>query len=438
MPTDPDSLLEELHLFGVRLGLDSCHRLLEALGAPQRSVPTVLVAGTNGKGSTAALLAAMGSAGGYRTGLYTSPHLESVEERIRLDGATIPRPALASLLEEILTAAKGVSQDPITYFEALTVAAYLYFARQGVDLAVLEVGLGGRLDATNAGEPILSVITAIGLDHQEHLGETLGEIAREKAGILRQGVPAVCWIEEPEALDTVRDAAREIGAPLTSAPEEVRWESHRSLGWGGQEGTLITPRQRLRFEVPLLGEHQLDNLGLAVRAAETLGEMGFSKLDGPALERGATAVRWPGRLEVMELPDGRRVLLDAAHNAAAAAGLRRYLDGVDGELDLLFGILTDKDAKAVLGTLAPRFRRILLTRPASSRSRDPEELLGIAGRAAGVEEDLEVALDRALGDLAAGDSNTLVVCGSIYLVGAVRGLLRRGAKAAARRGGSAR
>ena len=369
----------------------------------------------------------MGTAAGYRTGLFTSPHLETVEERIRLDGASIAGGDLAGLLQEILAEAERLSREPITYFEALTAAAYLHFARQRVDLAVFEVGLGGRLDATNAGEPILSVICSIGLDHQAHLGDTLGAIAREKAGILRSGVPAVSAVGSPEASAVVRQVAEDLGAPLTSALDEVRREHYRPLGWRGQELRLRTPRQELDLTIALLGEHQLANLASAVAAAEALAGQGFHGLRGAALERGAEACRWPGRLEVVELPRGRRALLDAGHNVDASRSLRRFLDSVEGEMHLLFGTLEDKDAGGILEILAPRFRRCVLTRPWSPRARAPEALAGALrhGPAPRLEDEPEAALDSALEDLAASDARTLVICGSIFLVGPVRGFLRR-------------
>ncbi|MCB1033644.1 MAG: hypothetical protein KDD47_07405, partial [Acidobacteria bacterium] len=287
--------------------------------------------------------------------------------------------------------------------------------------------LGGRLDATNAGEPVLSVLSPIGLDHQEHLGSTLPEIAREKAGILRPGIPAVAWIDDPSALATVRGIAAELGSPFQEVPAEVKWQRHGSLGWSGQYLDLATPRQRLSLALPFLGEHQLVNLSLAVRAAEVLETRGFPRLQGQALVDGVAACRWPGRLEVVELPGGRRVLLDAAHNSDGARRLRSFLDFLDGDLDLLFGVLADKDHEAILGALAPRFRRIVLTRPESSRARPPEELAHFVARdgSASVEASLPAALDEALETLANGGASTLVACGSIYLVGPVRTLLRR-------------
>ena len=214
-----DRVLRRLETFGVRLGLETTHRLLGALGEPQKDLRVVLVAGTNGKGSTAALLASMATTAGYRTGLYTSPHLESVEERWRIDGRAVSTDQLASTVTAVVAAAEDRLGYLPTYFEALTAAACLWFAKESVDLAVLEVGLGGRLDATNGTEPVLSLITEIGLEHQNYLGTTLSKIGREKAGIMRPGRDAIAWVERQEARAAIQQVADEIGARLAWGPD---------------------------------------------------------------------------------------------------------------------------------------------------------------------------------------------------------------------------
>ena len=427
MPNGYQTLLSELELFGIRLGLDGPRRLLAALGSPERDLPAVLVAGTNGKGSTAAFLAAMAGAAGYRTGLYTSPHLESVRERLRIDGRAIAPERLDDLLPRVLAAADGLGGRP-TYFEALTAAAFLWFAEERVDLAVLEVGMGGRLDATNAAEPLLSVITPIGLDHTEHLGDTLSLIAREKAGILRPGRPAIAWVEDAEPAASIAGAAAEIGARLAWGAEQACIEGAVPRGWEGQTVRLTTRTRRYELATALLGRHQARNLALAVLAAERLRKLGYARLGETAIARGAAACRWPGRLEPVELPAGRRALLDAAHNAPGAQVLADFLASGrpgSGPVDLLFGVLADKDAPAILRLLAPFAGRAVLTTPASPRARPPAELAAhLCGIAPGietiVEPDLPRALDRALGL----GGETLVACGSIYLLGDVRLLLR--------------
>lgn len=419
---DPQPILSRLEALGIRLGLERVRALLAALGDPQQRFPAVLVAGTNGKGSTSALVDAMARAAGYRTGLYTSPHLETVEERLRLDGRMIGSGRLGELLAELVAVAEAETGSPPTYFEALTVAAFRWFAAEAVDLAMVEVGMGGRLDATNLADPLLSVITPIAFDHREMLGDTLAAIAREKAGILRPGRPALAWIEDEEPAGAVRTAAAGLGTPLRFASDEVRIERIEPQGWEGQRVRLSTPVRCYDLRLALLGDHQARNLALAVRVAEVLSELGFERLDARAIAAGAAVCRWPGRLEVVELPDGRRVLLDAAHNEAGAAVLAAFLARLGEPVDLLFGALEDKDTRGMLSDLAPLARRLVLTKPPSPRATPPEELAALLPDRTGVvvEPDPGRALDRAL---ALGGAS-LVACGSIFLTGEVRKGLR--------------
>jgi dihydrofolate synthase / folylpolyglutamate synthase len=416
--------------------------LLAALDDPQLRFPAVLVAGSNGKGSTAALLAAMAAAAGYRTGLYTSPHLEEVEERLRLGGRAVAGARLGELLAEVVSCAERRVGHTPTYFEALTAAAFLWFAAERVDLAVVEVGMGGRLDATNLCEPVLSLIASISLEHREVLGDTLAQIAREKAGILRPGRPALSWVEEPEAAGALREAAAALGADLHAAEREVTIVAREPRGWEGQTVTLLTPAGRRRLPIRLLGRHQAHNLALAMRAAELLAGLGFpaltaapaSEVAAGAIAAGAAACRWPGRVEVVELPGGRRALLDAAHNAEGTAALADFLDEAReraGTVDLIFGALGDKDAGEMLAHLAPRVRRLVLTTAPSPRARPAAELAalvpgsaakpgGAEPAAALVEPEPAAALARAL-ELGA---ETVVICGSLFLVGELRRQLR--------------
>ncbi|HEX2252218.1 MAG TPA: Mur ligase family protein [Thermoanaerobaculia bacterium] len=453
LPAEAERALAALERFGVHLGLERIRALLAALGDPQRGLPTVLVGGTNGKGSTASLLAGIAGAAGHRTGLYTSPHLESVEERVRVDGVPLPGDELGALALEVVAAGDRLPEPP-TWFEATTALALVALRRRDVELAVLEVGLGGRLDATNAAEPLLSVITPLSLEHREHLGSTLSAIAREKAGILRPGRPAVVWADPPEAAAALEAAARAAGARLHRADREVEIESIAPLAgtappglpaagasrsprpgeppagpWSGQHLVLATPEGRYALDVPLLGRHQAVNAALAIRAAELLAVDGW-RLDAAAIAQAAARWHWPGRLEVVALPPGapaRRVLLDAAHNPGSAQALAAFLAAPPEPFPappvLLFGVLADKEAGAMLPPLAALAGPVILTRPPTDRGRDPHELLPLLpGRGARVEPDPSSALDRALA--AAGTRGTVVICGSIYLVGASRRELR--------------
>lgn len=417
---DPDRILETLESWGARLELDRVERLLEHFDSPQESYATVLIAGTNGKGSTAALLSSMVAAAGYRTGLFTSPHLERVEERLRIDGSAVGRVELGGLLQRLLDRAKAAGLEPPTYFEALTVAACLWFARSDADLAVFEVGMGGRLDATNTCSPVLSLVSEIGLDHVKPLGDSLGEIAREKAGIFRPGGVAISAASEPEARRALRAHAIEIGANLCELSEWVRRTTVEE-GPTSQRVRVQTAIREYELELRLPGAHQIRNLLLALAAAERLAGMGWHDLDRRAIELGVRNCLWPGRLERVELPDGKNVWLDVAHNPQGAESLARFLSAHLADYDLLFGILQDKDARQVLAAVAPGAARITLTRPPSDRALNPNDLAAwLSGPWIEVEPALESALDTAL-----EGERPLLVCGSLYLVGWVRAALRK-------------
>ena len=417
-----DAILARLEPLGMRLTLEPFRRLLAKLGDPQRGLPAVLVAGTNGKGSTAALLAAIGCAAGYRTGLYTSPHLEEPRERIRIDGVAIATLELDRLLDEVVAAAEDELPTP---FEALTAAALLAFAEDGVELAVLEVGLGGRLDATNVVEPLLSVITPIGLDHQEQLGSTLAAIAAEKAGVMRAERTTIAWGEEAESTAALEEAARAGGAWLELAVEEAEVVTARPDGLEGQLVALRTAAADYQLRVTLAGQHQLRNVALAVAAGERLANSGFDRIDEDAIVRGVGGCRWPGRLEAVALSNGPTVLLDGAHNPAGAAALADHLSTLATPWGLIFGTLADKDAVSMAAALALAAQRVWLAPPDSPRALPLAALAALAPFAgatptSGVAE----ALERAIGIPSAERVPLLVVTGSLYLVGEARRWLR--------------
>lgn len=281
--------------------------------------------------------------------------------------------------------------------------------------------MGGRLDATNAAEPCLSVITPIGLDHTAFLGSTLAAITREKAGILRQGRPAMAWPGSVEAGEALAASAGEAGADLLQVPERARIVSRSAAGAARQQVVIETERHRHELDTALLGAHQAVNLALAVVAAETLAERGWERITPRAIREGVRRCRWPGRLERVSLPTGGEVLLDAAHNPAGARALASHLEESGGEFDLLFGTFADKDAEGMLPALAASARRVVLTRPPGPRGREPRELLPLlpAGVPVAVEPELGPALERGL-----EGSRLLVATGSLYLVGEARRLLR--------------
>jgi dihydrofolate synthase/folylpolyglutamate synthase len=394
-------------------------------------MPVVLVAGTNGKGSTAAILAAMTQAAGYRTGLFTSPALETAAEQVRIDGRSLSLAGWEDVVGRIGDAAASALGGMPTTFEALTAAAYLTFARERVDLAVAEVGMGGARDATNAADAVLSLITSLSLEHRDHLGSTLRRIAREKAGIVRAGRPVLLFApadrRDDDAQRLLAEEALRRGARVHLVGREVAWarEPAATAIWapqqvGPQPVSLETPVDRYRVDLPLRGGFQVRNLALAVRTAELLAEEGWRRLDRRAIEGGAARVRWPGRLERVALPNGRNVLLDAAHNPAAVRLLAAHLQGT-AAVDLLFGVLADKEVERMLPALRARAARLVLTRPPGPRGRDPGSLPPPLRAGAEIEPDPSRALTRLL----AGPPDSLaVVTGSLALVGWARRALR--------------
>ena len=429
MPADASTrlerVLEDLEHFGVKLGLDRMRRVLVELGSPESHLPVVLVAGTNGKGSVSAWLAAIATAAGYRSGLFTSPHLERVEERMRIDGRAISIERLEGLVERVLAASRRTGHEVVTYFEALTTSALCWFADEDVDVAVMEVGLGGRLDATNVTHPVLSLITSIAFDHQKQLGDTLAEIAVEKAGILRPGRPALASTSEPTVREALLSAAAEKNSHLELLDGHPGVSARRELPAGGQDVTLETRRGVYELASRLSGRHQLDNLALAVAAAEQLALGGYPAIDRRTIEAGVASCRWPGRLEWVALDDGvdpaSEVLLDAAHNPAGLTALGEYLRKLGRPFTLVFGMLREKVDPAVVAELWQSAEMVVLTQPTSDRALTPEQLAELVGAEADASiPDPGSACERAL------ESGHLVVaCGSLYLIGELRTWLRK-------------
>ncbi len=425
---DATSFLYGLRRFGWRPGLATIERLLALVGEPQMAFPAVHVGGTNGKGSTAAMLEAIFRAAGYRTGLYTSPHLLSFTERIRVDGAPIDEAGIVALTEQLRTLcaanfapeATSLSGDRLphpTFFELTTAMAFLHFRRFRVDAAMIEVGLGGRLDATNVILPRVAVITNIGLEHEEYLGRTVAEIAGEKAGIVKSEVPVVTGARG-EALEVIARAASTIGAPLVSVPDVYRWRVRES-SLSGQVFDLDGPGGRYdALRIPLIGRHQIDNAALAVAAVEAARQRGLS-VDDDAVRRGLETTEWPGRLQIIQ--DTPRVVFDGAHNPAGAHALATFLAEHRAELGrliLIFGVLTDKNWGAMLGCLAPLADEIILTRPPTERAADPERLRSAVQGHVGTRVAPEPAEALGLARSIAGAADTILVAGSLYTVAA--------------------
>jgi dihydrofolate synthase / folylpolyglutamate synthase len=413
--------------------------LLQTLDHPERRFPSVLIAGTNGKGSTAATLASILQASGLKTGLYTSPHLVRINERIRVTGREISDDDFASLHNNVdRTAERLVEQAELpwhpSFFEMMTAIAFEHFAREKVGLAVLEVGMGGRLDATNVVDPRVSVITDISLDHQKYLGNTVAEIAREKVGIIRPGGPVVTLPQQPEANDVIGNTILDLGARAVNAVPYVPPVSPASpeyLVLSTEQGKpgfvyrypLQVLGEQILVETPLVGRHQLRNVALAIAAAVELHDQGFSGITAKSIERGTRETRWPGRFQVIAArPGWPEMVIDVAHNPAGAWALRSALSQryEDRPLIFVFGAMRDKAISEMTEILFPIAERVIATQPENPRATSPEEIQQAAART-GTEieaiEDVQQAVERARA-LAKPDT-VVVITGSIYLVGEV-------------------
>lgn len=389
----PLEWLDALQGSGIRPGLGRMRAMLRALGRPERRVPAVIVAGTNGKGSTASTLASILTCAGYKTGLYTSPHLVELRERWAIDGTPISAEALESAIIEVRAATAGAGITP-TYFEALTLIAFVAFASAGCEITVLEVGMGGRLDATNVVRPLAALITPIGFDHTEYLGTTLPRIAAEKAGVIHRGTIALTTNRDPRVLGVLRRRASQFGSPLH---------------------VVEAQQVELPDVLPLAGPFQRENAALAVRAAEELATL-FPQIGRDAILRGVTATRWRGRLERIRIGD-HDVWIDGCHNAHAIAAVVPFLVNLERPRVLVFGIMSDKDVGEVTSHLFPLFDRIVVTEPYPPRSA-PVALLEQLARNLAIPVIAEPRPEAALRAALAGPERVVFVGGSLYLAGA--------------------
>jgi len=422
-----------LQRYGVKLGLENIQRLLEAVGDPHRRFPSILIGGTNGKGSTAVFLSSILRAAGYRVGLYTSPHLLEFTERIQVDGQAVAEVDVAMLIDELRSviadlfvsphathpapgAASGAPTHP-TFFEVATVLAFLHFVRSKVDYAVVEVGMGGRFDATNVLDAQVAVITNIALEHEEYLGKTLGAIATEKAGIVKEGTQVVTAVDAPEALAVISDACRKRGATLFDIRSSYDWRVHRS-DLSGQRFSLGEKGQPAEtFDIPLLGRHQVINAVAALAAARLLRTAGAVISEG-SIREGLRQARWPGRLQLIH--GQPLVILDGAHNPAGAIALRAFLEEqrFAGRLTLVFGVLQDKNWIAMLQELAPLAKQVILTRPESERAADPRRLPEAERFCQKIEILEDVAEAIALAKAVTDPEDAIVITGSLFVVSA--------------------
>ena len=398
---DPLSYLFSLEHFGIKFGLENITAIVERLGRPDRTFKSVHVAGTNGKGSVTAMVDAALRAAGHRTARYTSPHLTDLSERFVIGGRPVAHDTLVCAAATVRDVVESLRFDGTlgvqpTFFEVTTAVAFELFRRAEVEIAVLEVGLGGRLDATNIVSPVVTAITSIALDHQLYLGSTLAEIAFEKAGIIKAGVPVVVGPVDPESLSVIARVANERGATLIRA----------------------TPADAAPFTLGLHGDHQRANAGVAVRLLEQLTARGVG-VPSDAVARGLANPEWPGRLDQRRLPDGRELLLDAAHKPAGAAALASYLTAESQRRPLVFAAMRDKDIDGMFRILLPAIGAAVMTRASNPRSADPGML---ADSARTIAPALPIAIEPSSTDALAAAwrmSPRIVVAGSIFLLGDV-------------------
>ncbi len=401
-----DEILQPWQRFGVHLGLERMQRLLADLGDPHRAIPVIHVAGSNGKGSVCAYLTSVLTAAGYRVGCYTSPHLISWQERITLDRVPIPEEELVQVLQQVQAAIPPEVADSPTQFEVITAAAWLYFAQQKVDIAIIEVGLGGRLDATNVMDsPLVSVITSISLEHTQQLGDTLGKIAFEKAGIIKPKCPVVIGQLPPEAKAVFLEKVTDLESPTTwvepAKPLENAW-----VVAGG-----------IKYPLALLGDFQLMNSAVAIAALQVLQAQGW-QISLEAIQAGMEQTQWRGRVQWLEY-QGKKLLIDGAHNPAAAIVLRQYVDSLTTKsVNWVMGILSTKDHRGIFRALLRPGDRLHLVPVPDHSSADPQELATLAQAICPelasclVYNDVHQALEQSL-----PQPELTILCGSLYLVG---------------------
>ncbi|HEV3139225.1 MAG TPA: cyanophycin synthetase [Vicinamibacterales bacterium] len=401
---DPFSYLFSLEQFGIKFGLDNIAAIVDRLGRPDRAYRTIHIAGTNGKGSVTAMVDAALRAAGHRSARYTSPHLVDLSERFVIDGRPIATDALAKVIADVRDVVETLRGDGTlevqpTFFEVTTAVALEAFRRAMVDVAVLEVGLGGRLDATNVVAPSVTAITSIAFDHQLYLGSTLEDIAMEKAGIVKAHVPVVIGVLDEGPLAVIEQAARDRGAPLVRTSAD--------------DVSALT--------VALAGTHQRANAAIALAVLRQIDAQGIRVPDA-AIAEGFAHPMWPGRLDRRRLADGREVLLDAAHNPAGAAALASFIK--DAPAPMVFAAMRDKDVDGMFRELLPAISALVVTRARNPRSADPASL---ADRARTIAPMLPIAIEPAIADALAAAwrrSPRIVVAGSIFLLGDVMRLLQ--------------
>ncbi|MBW2646281.1 MAG: bifunctional folylpolyglutamate synthase/dihydrofolate synthase [Deltaproteobacteria bacterium] len=411
------SSLYRLRQFGIKFGLDSINRLVRGLGSPHERFRSIHIAGTNGKGSIAAILSSVLVREGYKVGLYTSPHLVRFNERIRINGCPVSDDAVADAAEAVqLIYTQG---EPPTFFECATAMALYHFAKEHVDWAILETGMGGRLDATNIVRPEVSIISNIFLDHQIYLGNTLAKIAAEKGGIIKEGMPVVTAVKTKNVIEVIKKIASEKNAPIYRLGGDFRVRRDRKEGFS----YFGIHRKWKNLKIGLCGEHQITNAATALGALELLKEKGVD-ISEKSIYEGLAEVKWPGRLEIVS--EQPLVVLDGAHNRAGIESLKQYLkSNLNGRrLTLVVGIMEDKSWRAMLRSLVPIAHRLIITSPRNSRAVDPDSLAAFI-RPFCKEVDIIPRVDHAVATAIkqAGCKDAVCVAGSLYAVGEAKAYL---------------
>ncbi|SDP64883.1 bifunctional folylpolyglutamate synthase/dihydrofolate synthase [Clostridium gasigenes] len=427
---DAMKYITEVGNFGSNYGLKRTFRLLELLGNPQNKIKLIHIAGTNGKGSTTAMISKILMGNGYKVGMYTSPFLEEFEERIQINRVNIPKEKLANLMDELKIAVDKVIEEGYnhpTEFEIITCLMFLYFYKENIDFGVIEVGLGGRLDSTNVITPIISIITSISYDHTNILGNTLTKISREKSGIIKECVPVVIFPQEEEVLKVIKSKCKELNAPLHIINEidseliEILQEEKPY-----QKVKIKGIKAEYNIKLPLLGEHQILNLSLAIKAIELLERNKKVKISKEILEKSLEDVCWNGRLEVMK--KSPLVVLDGAHNIQGITTLKQNIEKYFKykNIYLILGILADKDVEEMIKVITPMAKEVYAVTPNSIRAELAEDLKNEVlkyNENCIAFEKYEYALNKAL-EIAKED-DIIVACGSLYMVGGMRTIIKK-------------
>ena len=420
--------ITEVGNFGSNYGLERTYKLLELLDNPQDKLKIIHVAGTNGKGSTTAMITSMLKGCGYKVGMYTSPFLEEFEERIQINGENIPKEKLAQLITKIKYAVDKVIEEGYnhpTEFEIITVLMFLYFATEEVDFAVVEVGLGGRLDSTNVITPILSVITSISFDHTNLLGNTLEEIATEKAGIIKSGIPTVIYPQEEVAEIVISSKCQELDSKLY----KINKEDAKLINIIKEDKIYQQVKVKLDDEydvkLPLLGEHQILNLAVALKALEVIKDEA-PKLNMESIVKSIATVRWNGRLEIMS--NSPYVVIDGAHNIQGITQLDKNINKYFEyeNMYLILGILADKDVEDMVKVITPKAKKVFTVTPNSMRAETAEELMNEVKKyneSCEAYNDYKNAFEDAL-KLCKKD-DLLLISGSLYMIGEMRGIIKK-------------